>query len=100
MRAAIYLVGVFVSLLAGLFLAGLSGSIRVGFVASMIILLVTIYLAWERRAHGEREGRVHERNAGADAGVYSQVGYGGSYFGSNGGGGFGGGCDGGGGGSC
>lgn len=100
MRVVLFLIGVFGSMFAGLALARLSGSIGVGFVAFVAVLLIMVYLAWERREFGDEaddprgeDARANARNAGA----YSQAGHGG-YFGGDGGGGFGGGCDGGGGG--
>ncbi len=76
MRVAVYFAGVFFSLLAGFALAGLSGSVGVGLVASVAVFLITVYLAWEWRAHGDEEKRAHAQNAG----VYSQVGHGGGLW--------------------
>ncbi len=105
MRVFPYLIGAFASLLVGLAIGWLAGSVGFGVVAAVVVFLVSAYLIWERREHGDEAGslrseeaRVEARNAAA----YSQVGHGGGYFGggSDGGGGFGGGGDGGGGGSC
>lgn len=98
MRVFPYLVGLYVSLLAGPAIGWLSGSVGFGMVASVIVLLVAAYLIWARREFGDETNaeRFHARDAAANAGVYHS-GHSGGFDGE---GGFGGGCDGGGGGSC
>lgn len=93
-----YLIGAVVSLIAGLSIAWLSGSIGIAVVASVAVFLVAANLIREWREHGDEAGslrseaaRAEARNAARNAAAYSQSSHGGGYFG---------GCDGGGGGSC